>query len=691
MIKKQRNKKKIYSKKRVLRGGEMDAIFDIDGVLHSPLTGTETLFSKRKLLTQPVCNEWFEKIRQHQNANNIIDPSTKELILNEQRELKNATPNARIAVKFCEEKQQTQLKPDIDATSETSLFELEEQSSLIELKEQLSVKLEQLKKLLSDNNHGYAYGICQKYLEDVFNGCMERLLHSIQRLLHSILSDTSPRKLEPKDVYKNIKDVYKNIKLLFEHLEFKIVDPVSLSENFPLIEGFFIGIEKHHPPSMPKVGVDAFTCSAFRFFDDFVNDLMAIININNDKTKFVGWNRTTNPPIHQHKKKLFLVLTHVDESYISIMQRCIPRYTPPVLYLETLTSMKRANLPESVLLSLQEYYTIVVDEENDPDILGEGARAEDEDQPSEGARAEDEDQPSEGARFVHHPGVQSIPESLLNPTDATLTELINLLKGGSYNFGYQKCEGYLKKTFYRYRKILLGNIEKNIQHLTPQDKEKVYDHIGQLFKHLNFKIIFPEIELKRPPPDADAAAGAAANAANAATGLFIGIEKHHFIQSFFKKFFTSVNCDAFRYFDEFVNSLMEFINIDQENFLINGKTHKGIKFPDRRLFLVLTDVGESYKKSMTECHVKKPNLDSQVSMDMKNLGLPRLISLELYNIEPPTLASSGEGGGSKSRRKNSHKSKAKTHRHRRGSKSKSKSRRRSHSRARKHKKYTRRH
>jgi hypothetical protein len=685
MIKKQRNKKKIYSKKRVLRGGEItDAIFDSSGVLHSLLNGTETLFSKRKILTQPVCNEWFEKIRQHQNANNIIDPSTKELILNEQRELKNATPNARIAVKFCEEKQQTQLKPYIDATSKTSLFELEEpsslfeleepsslfeleeQSSLIELKEQLSVKLEQLKKLLSDNNHGYAYEICQKYLEDVFNGCMERLLHSIQRLLHSILSDTSPRKLEPKDVYKNIK-------LLFEHLEFKIVDPVPLSVNFPPIEGFFIGIKKHHPPLIQHDD-DAFTCNAFRFFDDFVNDLMAIININNDdKTKFSGWNLRTNPSIHTLKKKLFLVLTHVDPSYISIMKRCIPEYTP-VLYLKTLTSMKRANLPESVLDSLQKYYTIVVDEENDPDILGEGARA------------EEEDQPSDVARFVHHPGELYIPESLLVPTHETLTELTKLLKSGSYNFGYEKCEYYLKETFYRCKKILFGNIERNLQHLTPQDKEKVYDHIGQLFKHLKFKII-PELKLQRSILDDD-------DDDDDGHGLFIGIEKHHFI-SLTKNFLTSVNCDAFRYFDEFVNSLMEFINIDQENFLINGKTHKGIKFPDRRLFLVLTYVGESYKKSMTECHVKKPNLDSQVSMDMKKLGLPRLISLELYNTEPPTLASSGQGGGSKSRRKNSHKSKAKTHRHRRGSKSKSKSksksRRRSHTRARKHKKYTRRH
>ena len=658
MIKKQRNKKKIYSKKRVLRGGERtDAVFDSRGVLHSPLTDAESLFLKSSILTQGVCNKWFDNIRQHKNVSNIIDEHTKEFIINPQGELQNATPNARSAVKFCEKEQQTQLKPVIDATPDISLFELEEQ---------LSVKLEELKKLLSNNNQDYPYKICQKYLEDVFNECMKKLLESIQ----------------PLDFGKN--DVYKNIKLLFEHLEFKIVDPVPLSlKNFTLTEGFFIGIEKHYPPSMP---IDGFTCYVFEFFDDFVNDLIASININNKETKFAGFedmkfemNEETKPVRYPHKKKLFLVLTHVDPSYIRIMHKCIPTYTP-VLFLETLKSMKRANLPESVLHLLQKYYTIVVDELNDPDIP---------DIPDEGARAEDEDQPSEVARFVHHPGEQSIPESLLVPTDATLTELTKLLKEGSYNFGYENCEDYLKETFYKCRKILLGNIEKNIQHLNPQDKKEVYDHIGKLFKHLNFNIIFPELKLQKPLPDDDDDDGVGVGVGD---GLFIGIEKHHFI-SLTKNFFTSVNCHAFRYFDEFVNSLMEWINIDQENFLINGRTNKGIKFPDRRLFLVLTRVDESYEKSMTECHVEKPNLDSQVSMDMKKLGLPRLISFEYYNTEPPTLASSDEGGGSKSRRKNSHKSKAKTHRHRRGSKSKSKSksRRRSHTRARKHKKYTRRH
>jgi hypothetical protein len=375
MIKKQRNKKKIYSKKRVLRGGERtDAVFDSSGVLHSLLTGSESLLSKSSILTQDVCNKWFNNIRRNENSNNIIDPVTRKLILNEQKEIKNATKNARSAIKFCQENRQTQLEP------EEPLFELEE--PLFELEEQLSEKLEELKKLLSNNNHSYAYEICQKYLEDVFNGCMEKLLESIQSL----------------NFGKN--DVYTNIKLLFEHLEFKIVDPVPLSAaNFTLTEGFFIGIEKHHPPSMPKV-FDYFTCYVFRFFDDFVNDLIASINIDNNKTKFVGFKETkfvryeeTKPIRHQHRKKLFLVLTYVDEYYISIMQRCISSYKP-VLFLETLKSMKRANLPESVLRLLQEYYTIVVNEVNDPDIpvdtivVDELNDPDITDIPDEGARAE---------------------------------------------------------------------------------------------------------------------------------------------------------------------------------------------------------------------------------------------------------------------------------------------------------------
>ena len=209
--------------------------------------------------------------------------------------------------------------------------------------------------------------------------CMKRLLHSIQSL-H----------------YFEKRDVCKYIKSLLEHLEFKIVDPVPISEHFTLTEGFFIGIEKHRPPSIPIHIVDAVISNrifdAFRIFDDFVNDLIASINIDNNKTKFAGFKETkfvryeeTKPIRHPHKKKLFLVLTYVDEYYISIMQRCIPSYTP-VLFLKTLNSMKRANLPESVLRSLQKYYTIVVDELNDPDIPDEDARAEG--ARAEGARAE---------------------------------------------------------------------------------------------------------------------------------------------------------------------------------------------------------------------------------------------------------------------------------------------------------------
>ena len=219
------------------------------------------MFAKKTILTQDVCNKWFNNIRRHEKSNNIIDPTTKKLILNDQKEIINATKNARSAIKFCQENRQTQLEPDIDATPDISLFELEEQ---------LSEKLEELKKLLSESNHLYYYQDCQKYLEHVFNERMKRLLHSIQSL----------------DFGKN--DVYKNIKLLFEHLEFKIVPPVPLSEHFTLTEGFFIGIEKHRPPSIPTQSGDAVICNAFRIFDDFVNNLMTLINIDNDMTKFRG-------------------------------------------------------------------------------------------------------------------------------------------------------------------------------------------------------------------------------------------------------------------------------------------------------------------------------------------------------------------------------------------------------------------
>jgi hypothetical protein len=277
-------------------------------------------------------------------------------------------------------------------------------------------------------------------------------------------------------------------------------------------------------------------------------------------------------------------------------------------------------------------------------------------------------------------------QKLYIQTNITLSDLRHLLIVGSDNFGYEKCKEYLDEVFYMSRRLLFRKMQE-ILSLTSQEKEKVCKGIEELFKGLKFNIIPRQIKLQRPPAAAAAAvvdAAAFVPPPAAVDGLFIGIEKHHFIP--LTSFFTKVNCDAFKLFDQFVNELMVSINHNTEDTLINGKTS------DRRLFLFLIGVDESYKKAMQSCKINKAELYSDTLGAMQNAGLPSIgIEYQLHDnydiVEGATGPYLGEGG-SKTRRRHPRYRKL-VRKTRRGCKSKPKSKRHRRGSIRKNKKYTR--
>ena len=94
MIKKQKNKKKIYSKKRVLRGGfNTNELIYQDG-LHSPLTALQhNIGIKEDLLQKELCELWFSNIKKHTSYNAVI----KDGLVNK------GSDNAKEAVRLCQE------------------------------------------------------------------------------------------------------------------------------------------------------------------------------------------------------------------------------------------------------------------------------------------------------------------------------------------------------------------------------------------------------------------------------------------------------------------------------------------------------------------------------------------------------------------------------------------------------------
>lgn len=362
MVKKQRNKKKIYSKKRVLRGGlNTDATFNYDG-LHSILNDAQTIFPdglKKKILTHDVCDEWFTNIREHTNYRFLKVPLAKKVKRNVKGELEKATPNARSAVKFCEDNYQMRLDEDVDGLvyetirvedddvylnigseatplppappdshnysdtemalkpgQEITTTTTPEEESLYSQTNETLASIRHLLIVASDNKVNYCLK-CKKFLDDMFYAERRFLFESINR-------SQQPDK----------KKLYEDITALFKYLEFSIIHPDAVTQG--VIPGLFIGIKKQKPKLM-KFGIFSvnYTCEAFKLFDLFVNSFMNRINYNdNDETLIEYPGR---------KKKLFLFLMGGDESYKKAIESC--KIDKAELYSDTLDAMQNAGLP----------------------------------------------------------------------------------------------------------------------------------------------------------------------------------------------------------------------------------------------------------------------------------------------------------------------------------------------------------
>jgi hypothetical protein len=115
---------------------------------------------------------------------------------------------------------------------------------------------------------------------------------------------------------------------------------------------------------------------------------------------------------------------------------------------------------------------------------------------------------------------------------------------------------------------------------------------------------------------------------------------------------------------------MEFINTTGILMQSDDSSSSSDPPSSKRLFLVLTSVGESYKKIMKDCGIEKPDIDYQTFRSMRELGLPDIEHAKLrynFNIDgsPFAVDAQKQGGGSKTRRRHRHKLVRKT-RHKRG-------------------------
>ena len=160
-------------------------------------------------------------------------------------------------------------------------------------------------------------------------------------------------------------------------------------------------------------------------------------------------------------------------------------------------------------------------------------------------------------------------------------------------------------------------------------------------------------------------------------GFFIEVEKHSFLGLHSS---SRVNCESLKLFDDFVNKIMEFINTS-EILMQSDDSSSSSEPTSKRLFLVLTSVGESYKKRMKDCGIEKPDIHFQTCLSMRQLGLPDIEYAKLrdnFNIKGSPFAVDARklGGGSKTRRRHRRKPARKTRRKRGGRRTRSYAKRR---------------
>jgi hypothetical protein len=308
MVKKQINKKKIYSKKRVLRGGEINTTAVIDGDGIHGITKTGFWVDKEKeieKLTEEVCGTWFGNLRNH--------PDFNTRALNTDGTLKGTTnglENIAICKSILNGKYDDKLEKlpvkSVDDSAGTGVGDdnyvvvtkeqTEMPSECEELKRILTLMYENIITIIKKRNNGYITESVIQQVKEVFDICAEELVTSIQ---------TSTIKFTPK--------ICKEISELCKFLVFKTLNLSSQTQQIigrtgkPV--GFFIGIEKHN--SSGFFGSD---CDSLKPFDAFLNSLIDGINTKNIVIE--GFNGYTPP------KRLFLVLLKVGDKYTSSMTRC---------------------------------------------------------------------------------------------------------------------------------------------------------------------------------------------------------------------------------------------------------------------------------------------------------------------------------------------------------------------------------
>lgn len=315
MVKKQRNKKKIYSKKRVLRGGEINTTAVIDGSGIHGITKNGFWVNKEEELTEDICRTWFSNLRKHQNFVTGAFNADGSL-----KGTKNGLENIAICESILNDKLQKLPVESVDDSAGvddddddnyvvvpkeqpgSSIEQTEMPSECEELERKLTnipIRLNNIIGIVNRTANIYNIQPVMNEVEEVFNICAEELVTSIQ---------TSSVKF--------IKNICKEISDLCKFLQFKILNLNSQTQRFigntgkPI--GFFIGIEKHNSSGFS--GFFDSNCHSLKLFDDFLNSL--IDRINKKNIVIHGFNG------YIPRKRLFLVLLKVGDKYTSSMTRC---------------------------------------------------------------------------------------------------------------------------------------------------------------------------------------------------------------------------------------------------------------------------------------------------------------------------------------------------------------------------------
>lgn len=363
MVKKQINKKKIYSKKRVLRGGEINtaAVIDDEGI-HG-ITKRGFFVNKEEQLTEEVCGTWFSNLRNH--------PDFNTRALNTDGSVKGTT-NGLENIAICRryERVGNLQKLPVESVDDSdgddyvvvpkeqpvsSVEQTEIPPNCKELQRILTIITIGLNTIITKlNQYGNKYNTqpVLKQVEEVFDSCAQNLVDNIK---------TSSVKFIP-NICKEISDLCK-------FLQFKILNLNSQTQRLigntgkPI--GFFIGIEKHNSSGFLTPGFFD-TCHSLKLFDDFLNSF--IKGVNQKNIVISGFSNYTPP------KRLFLVLLKVGDKYKSSMSGC--RISPDKLSATMLTNFLESGLPENVYNELPyDFSDIGAQQESDTLVEGGGSKS----------------------------------------------------------------------------------------------------------------------------------------------------------------------------------------------------------------------------------------------------------------------------------------------------------------------------